>query len=95
VLLFFDVRADFLDDCLVMGALLLAAFGDSLQQPGLGVVRDGDAGQQRADLLVELLLRKRDVSSWVSRELECLWRSRRMMGRPCMGVRRGSAEAVL
>src|SRR5207245_1054755 len=41
---------------LVVGALLLAAPGDALQQPGLGIVRDGNAGQQRAHLLVELLL---------------------------------------
>ncbi|MDQ6885077.1 MAG: hypothetical protein M3077_12735 [Candidatus Dormibacteraeota bacterium] len=55
-LLLFDFGPDFFDDRLVVGALLLAALGDSLQQPRLGVLRDGNAGQQGTDLLVELLL---------------------------------------
>ena len=55
-LLLFDFGPDFCDDRLVVGALLLAALGDSLQQPRLNVLRDGNAGQQGTDLLVQLLL---------------------------------------
>jgi hypothetical protein len=55
-LLLFDFGPDFFDDRLVVGALLLAALGDSLQQPRLDLLRDGNAGQQGTDLLVELLL---------------------------------------
>ncbi len=54
--LLFDFGPDFLDDRLVVGALLLAALGDSLQQPRLGVLRDGNVRQQGTDLVVQLLL---------------------------------------
>src|SRR5205823_9062063 len=41
-LLLLDLRPDFLNNGLVIGALLFAALRDALQQPGLGFVRDGD-----------------------------------------------------
>jgi hypothetical protein len=53
-LVLLDFGADFLDDGLVVDALLPHGSWRCLAGPGLGLVRDGDAGQQAADLLVEL-----------------------------------------